>query len=140
MGIWTTDYSLKQLNQIGENNSLSHLGIKISAFGDNWIEATMPVDQRTKQPFGLLNGGLSVALAESLGSLAGNLCLEPHQVAVGSEINASHLRPTYSGLVTARATPIKLGKTLQVWQIDISNDENKLCCTTRLTLSIINKS
>ncbi|AAU37952.1 MULTISPECIES: hotdog fold thioesterase [Basfia] len=140
MGIWTKDYTLSELNQIGEHCSVAHLAIRISAIEENWIEATMPVDQRTKQPFGLLNGGLSVALAETLGSIAGNLCLQEGQAAVGAEINASHLRPATSGLVTARATPVKLGKTLQVWQIDIRNEQNKVCCTSRLTLSVINKN
>ncbi|MDU8925192.1 hotdog fold thioesterase [Pasteurellaceae bacterium LIM206] len=139
MKIWHKDYTLDQLNAIGEHCSLAYLGIRFTAIGEDWLEATMPVDERTKQPFGLLNGGLSVALAESLGSVAGNCVLPDGLAAVGAEVNASHLRPTTSGVVTARATPVKLGKTLQVWQIDIRNEQNKLCCTSRLTLSIIKK-
>lgn len=136
--IWQKNFTLENLNQLCSNSAVSYLGIEISAFGEDWIEATMPVDHRTMQPFGFLHGGVSVALAETIGSLAGSLCLEEGKTAVGLDINANHLRPVRSGKVTARTTPINLGRNIQVWQIDIRTEENKLCCVSRLTLSVIN--
>jgi len=136
--IWQKNFTLENLNQLCSNSAVSYLGIEISAFGEDWIEATMPVDHRTMQPFGLLHGGISVALAETIGSLAGSLCLEEGKTAVGLDINANHLRSVRSGKVTAKATPINLGRNIQVWQIDIRTEENKLCCVSRLTLSVIN--
>ncbi|TDQ57174.1 uncharacterized protein (TIGR00369 family) [Mesocricetibacter intestinalis] len=137
MPIWKKNYSLDQLNLIGQNCAIAHLGIKFSAKGDDWLEAEMPVDRRTLQPMGFLHGGISAALAETVASLAGYCCVDEGQAVVGTEINASHLRPVSSGYVTARATPIRLGKSMQVWQIDIRNSEQKLCCSSRLTLSVI---
>ena len=136
--IWQKNFTLENLNQLCSNSAVSYLGIEISAFGEDWIEATMPVDHRTMQPFGLLHGGISVALAETIGSLAGSLCLEEGKTAVGLDINANHLRSVRSGKVTAKATPINLGRNIQVWQIDIRTEENKLYCVSRLTLSVIN--
>lgn len=136
--IWQKNFTLENLNQLCANSAVSYFGIEISAFGEDWIEATMPVDHRTMQPFGVLHGGVSVALAETIGSLAGSLCLEEGKTAVGLDINANHLRSVRSGKVTARATPINLGRNIQVWQIDIRTEENKLCCVSRLTLSVIN--
>ena len=96
----------------------------------------MPVDHRTTQPFGLLHGGVSVALAETIGSLAGFLCIEEGQIALGLNINANHLRPVKKGFVTAKATPIALSQNTHVWQIDIRDEQDKLCCVSRLTLYI----
>ncbi|MDG2951178.1 hotdog fold thioesterase [Exercitatus varius] len=137
MQIWKKTFTLEQLNQLNRNCAVSHLGIRFTAFGDDWLEAVMPVDQRTTQPFGLLHGGVSAALAESVGSMAGWLCADENQATAGIEINASHLRPVKSGEVTARATPVRLGKQLQVWDIHLSDQQNKLCCVSRLTLSVI---
>ena len=136
--IWQKNFTLENLNQLCSNSAVSYLGIEISAFGEDWIEATMPVDHRTIQPFGVLHGGVSVALAETIGSLAGSLCLEEGKTAVGLDIHANHLRPVRLGKITAKATPINLGRNIQVWQIDIRTEENKLCCVSRLTLSVIN--
>lgn len=135
--IWKKNLPLEQLNKIGEKCAVGHLGIQISAIGDNWLEATMPVDHRTTQPFGLLHGGLSVALAETVGSLAGFLCVDEQQAVVGLEVNANHLRPVCQGKVTAKASPLKLGQSTQIWQIDIRDEQDKLCCVSRLTLSVI---
>ncbi|OOF57181.1 esterase [Rodentibacter genomosp. 2] len=135
--IWKKPFTLSQLNEMGKNCAIEHLGIEISAFGENWLEATMPVDHRTTQPFGLLHGGISVALAETVGSLAGLLCVEEGKAAVGLDISSNHLRPIRQGKVTAKATPINLSKNIHVWQIDIRNDQDKLCHVSRLTLSII---
>ena len=136
--IWQKNFTLENLNQLCSNSAVSHLGIEISAFGEDWIEATMPVDHRTTQPFGLLHGGISVALAETIGSLAGYLAIEENKVAVGLDINAHHLRSVKQGIVTAKATPISLNRNIHVWQIDIRDEQDKLCCVSRLTLSILN--
>ena len=136
MTIWKKAFTLEQLNEMGKNCAIGHLGIEISAYGENWIEAKMPVDHRTTQPFGLLHGGVSVALAETIGSLAGFLCIEEGQVALGLDINANHLRPVKKGFVRAKATPIALSQNTHVWQIDIRDEQDKLCCVSRLTLYI----
>ncbi len=136
--IWQKNFTLDNLNQLCSNSAVSHLGIEISAFGEDWIEATMPVDHRTMQPFGLLHGGISVALAETIGSLAGYLAIEENKIAVGLDINAHHLRSVKQGIVTAKATPISLNRNIHVWQIDIRDEQDKLCCVSRLTLSILN--
>ena len=135
--IWKKTFTLPQLNEMGKNCAVGHLGIEISAFGDNWLEASMPVDHRTTQPCGLLHGGVSVALAETVGSLAGFLAVEEGNAVLGAEISANHLRPVRQGKVTAKATPINLSPDTHVWQIDIRTEEDKLCCLARLTLSII---
>ena len=136
--IWQKNFTLDNLNQLCSNSAVSHLGIEISAFGEDWIEATMPVDHRTMQPFGLLHGGISVALAETIGSLAGYLAIEENKIAVGLDINAHHLRSVKQGIVTAKATPNSLNRNIHVWQIDIRDEQDKLCCVSRLTLSILN--
>ncbi len=138
MTIWKKNLTLEQLNQAGQHCAVAHLGIEISERGENYLKAVMPVDQRTTQPQGFLHGGISAALAETVGSLAGFCCVETQQAVVGVEINASHLRPVRSGYVTATAKPVRLGTTLQVWQIDIQDQHDKLCCVARLTLSVVN--
>jgi 1,4-dihydroxy-2-naphthoyl-CoA hydrolase len=123
----------------GEANSLAaHLGIVITAVGDDFVSATMAVDARTVQPHGRLHGGASVALAETVGSLAANLTLDPtQQIAVGLEINANHVRPVKSGLVTATARPEALGRTTQIWSIRIVDEQDRLVCLSRLTMAVI---
>ncbi|WP_243442625.1 hotdog fold thioesterase [Sandarakinorhabdus sp. AAP62] len=123
----------------GEANSLAaHLGIVITAIGDDSITATMPVDARTVQPHGRLHGGASVALAETVGSLAANLTLDPvQQIAVGLDINANHIRPVKQGLVIATARPEALGRTTQVWSIRIVDEQDRLVCISRLTMAVI---
>jgi len=123
----------------GEANSLAaHLGIVITDVGDDFVRATMPVDARTVQPHGRLHGGASVALAETVGSLAANLTLDPaRQIAVGLDINANHIRPVKQGLVIATARPEALGRTTQVWSIRIVDEQDRLVCISRLTMAII---
>jgi 1,4-dihydroxy-2-naphthoyl-CoA hydrolase len=123
----------------GEAGSLAaHLGIVITEVGDDFLTATMPIDSRTVQPHGRLHGGASVALAETVGSLAANLTLDPaQQIAVGLEINANHIRPAKQGLVTATARPEAVGRTTQVWSIRISDEQGRLVCISRLTMAII---
>lgn len=117
---------------------VSHLGIEFISIGDDYIEATMPVDERTKQPMGLLHGGASVALAETLGSIAATLTLDmTKQYAVGLEINTNHLRAMRSGTVTGKATPVHIGRTTQVWSIEIRNEESKKVAISRITMAIL---
>ncbi|MCC8378305.1 hotdog fold thioesterase [Xenorhabdus sp. PB30.3] len=125
------------LNQLRNDCMLEYVGIEITRLGDDFLEGTMPVDQRTKQPFGILHGGASVVLAESLGSLAGYLCSEGEQKVVGVEINANHIKAVRDGIVKGVCKAIHLGRSHQVWQIDIYNGQQQLCCTSRLTTAIL---
>ena len=133
--MWSTKPTLEVLNQLAPNTMLEALGIKFTEVGEDFLKATMPVDQRTKQPMGLLHGGASAALAESLGSVAAYLSSpDPLNTSiVGVEINANHLKAVRKGLVTGKVYPIKIGKSIQVWQIDIEDEEKNLICTSRLT-------
>lgn len=137
--IWKTDPlpSLEQLVEMQRNTIIDCLGIVVTEIGDDYLCGTMPVDKRTHQPFGILHGGASVVLAESLGSLAANLCVEPgKQYCVGLDINANHLRSVSSGNVTGTARPIHVGRTTHVWEIDIRNEEDKRVCISRLTMAV----
>ena len=139
MSIWFAEPDLDALNALFRNTLMEHLGIEILEVGDDYIKASMPVDHRTHQVFGLLHGGASVALAESLGSMGAYLCIDSGKYAcVGLEINANHLRPVRQGQVIGVARPIRLGRTTQVWEIHISNAKNHLICISRLTLAVIN--
>ena len=137
MSIWKRHDSLESLNKLCSDCAIAHLGIKLTNRGDDWLEATMPIDERTTQPMGWLHGGVSCVLAETVGSIAGYCCVEDPYVTVGLEINASHLRPISHGVVTARATPARIGRSVQVWNIDLRDDDGKLCCQSRLTLSVV---
>ena len=138
MSIWYVPVSLEALRAQGRHTLVEHLGIELTTVGDDWLSGTMPVDERTRQPFGILHGGASVALAESLGSYAGNLCIDVTKLrCVGQEINANHLRPVTSGLVTGTARPVHLGVRSQVWQIEIVNAAHMLICVSRLTMAVI---
>lgn len=131
---------LAQLNDLGLGTMAKSLGIEFTSLGDDWIEASMPVDHRTAQPMGLLHGGASVALAETLGSTASYLCIDPQtQAAVGLEINANHIRSARSGNVTGRAEPLHLGRSTHVWEIKIRGEGGKLVCVSRLTVAIISR-
>lgn len=117
------------------------LGIQITEQGPDYLRGTMPVDARTRQPFGLLHGGSSVALAETLASFAGYLCLDPdaNQQAAGLEINANHLRAVTSGVVTGTARPIHIGRTTQVWEVRIEDDKGRLTCISRMTAAVVGR-
>ncbi|MCU0426016.1 MAG: hotdog fold thioesterase [Candidatus Kapabacteria bacterium] len=126
---------------MSRNTMVEHLGIVVTAIGDDYIEARMPVDKRTHQPMGLLHGGASVVLAETLGSFAGYLCVNPAEKAcVGLEINANHIRSVREGFVVGRATPRHVGKTTQVWDITISTEDGKLVCVSRLTVQVLDRA
>lgn len=134
--LWKRTLTLDELNALGRQSLVGHLGIVFTAIGEQHLEATMPVDERTRQPFGLLHGGASAVLAESMGSIAGYMATSPGENVVGIEINASHHRAASQGLVTAKCYPLHIGGRLQVWQTEIRNDKGKLCCTARLTVSV----
>jgi 1,4-dihydroxy-2-naphthoyl-CoA hydrolase len=138
MSIWKTVVTLEQLQERARNTLSEHLGIRYTEIGPDYLRATMPVDARTHQPAGILHGGASVALAESVGSVGANLCLDMNmQVCVGQEINANHLRPVRSGLVTATARPYHIGSRSQVWHVEIADEQGKLVCVSRLTMAIL---
>lgn len=133
--------TLEQLNRLSRGTLIEQLGIEFTALGDLQLSGRMPVDARTHQPYGLLHGGASVALAETLGSTGGNLCLDPAtSMAVGLEISANHIRAVHSGWVTGTARPHHLGRSTQVWEIRIENEAGKLVCISRLTLAVVPRS
>ncbi len=137
MPIWKKPLSLEMLRQAHAKTAIEHLGIEITEIGDDFLRGRVPVDERTRQPFGLLHGGVSVVLAETLGSMgAFYSCPEGHR-AVGLDINANHLRAATSGWVTGTARPVHIGKTTQVWQIDMVNDEGQLTCVSRITMAVL---
>ena len=132
---------IEKVNNSFQDTMMSVLGIEITDFGDDYISGKMPVDTRTKQPFGLLHGGASAAFAETLGSLGAgkHVDLEEYSV-VGVEQNSSHLKAVKTGWVFGKATPIIVGRTIQVWGIDIKNQEGDLVCKSRLTLAVIKRN
>ena len=137
MSIWKHTTDLGRINEWSRGSLVEHLGMRITEIGDDYLRGTMPVDARTKQPFGLLHGGASVALAETLGSTAGNLFIETAEMAVGLDINANHLRAATSGIVTGTARPLHIGRTTQVWEIRIEDERTRLVCISRLTLAVV---
>lgn len=135
--IWNKETDIEQLQALSEDTMVRHLGIEFTAIGDDFLEARMPVDARTMQPMGLLHGGASVALAESLGSIGAYLCAADGKKCVGLEINANHIRAVRKGWVIGRATPLHLGRTTQVWDIRIRDEHDNLICVSRLTVSVM---
>lgn len=138
--IWSQEFKVEQLNQFSRKTLSQVLDIKITAIGEDYLEGTMPVDERTHQPAGILHGGASVALAETLGSVASYLVIDREKFyCVGLEINANHVRSVKSGFVTGKATPLHLGGKTHIWNIEIVNEEGKLVCISRLTMAILPK-
>ncbi len=139
--IWFNDQlSLEDLSKLGKGTMGEYIGIEFTEVGENYIKATMPVDHRTIQPYGLLHGGASCVLAETVGSIASALVIDQSQfICVGLEINANHIRSARKGLVIARATPLHLGKTTHVWDIRITDQQEQLVCISRLTVAILEK-
>ncbi|MBK0015325.1 MULTISPECIES: 1,4-dihydroxy-2-naphthoyl-CoA hydrolase [Kosakonia] len=135
--IWKRAVTLEALNAMGDGNMVGLLDIHFERISDDTLEASMPVDARTHQPFGLLHGGASVVLAETLGSVAGYLCTEGEQKVVGVEVNANHLRPVRSGRVRGVCSALHTGSRHQVWQIDIFDEQARLCCSSRLTTAVV---
>lgn len=140
MGIFPEHLSLQTLNSLAKNTMAERIAIEFTAIGADHMEARMPVDARTHQPFGLLHGGASVALAETLGSMAASCCVDmDRQFCVGLEINANHIRSVKDGFVTGITKPLHIGKKTQVWEIRILNDNKELVCVSRITLAVLDK-
>lgn len=139
MQIWKKNTDLARLNALSKETIIELLGIEYINIGDNFLQATMPVDKRTHQPHGLLHGGASVVLAETLGSVAANLAVGDDKVCVGLEVNANHIRSIKKGTVTGKASAVHIGYSTQIWQIEICNERQQLICTSRLTVAVIDK-
>jgi uncharacterized protein (TIGR00369 family) len=139
MSIWKQKTDLQQMNDFCNNTLVSHLDIKITEIGDNFLKGTMPVDNRTKQPLGILHGGANCVLAESLGSIAANYVLDDQHYAVGLNISTHHIKATRNSIITAIAKPLHLGRTTQLWSIDTFNETGKLTSSTRLEMMVLKK-
>ena len=140
MAIWHRVYTLKEAQQQIMGTMVDHIGISITEVGENFLKGTMPVDQRTVQPFGILHGGASVALAETLGSFTASMVVDSEKkYCVGLDINANHIRAVKNGVVTGVAKPLHLGSSTQVWSIEITDAENRLVCISRLTMAVLDR-
>ncbi|GAB3028786.1 MULTISPECIES: hotdog fold thioesterase [Oleiagrimonas] len=140
MALWKHEPDLDRLNGWSDNTLMQVLGIRLTEIGDDFLRGTMPVDARTHQPYGILHGGASVALAETLGSSAAMLCVDPEtEVTVGLDINANHIRAVRSGTVTGTARALHIGRTTQVWEIRIEDEAGHLVCMSRLTMAVVPK-
>lgn len=138
--LWFGEPAVSDINDRHTNHIGALLGIEFTEIGDDYIKATMPVDARTHQPYGILHGGASVVLAESLGSIASTLIIDTEKyMAVGLEVNANHLRPVKTGKVTGICTPIHIGAKTHVWDIKLYDDRGKMNCVSRLTVAIVAK-
>ncbi len=138
MSIWFKTPDLEALQGQALGTMVKHLGISLTEIGDDYLRATMPVDERTVQPFGLLHGGASVVLAETIGSIGANLAIDSsRQYCVGLEINANHLRSVREGSVTGTGKPLHMGRATQVWQIEIHDQAERLICVSRITLAVL---
>ena len=140
MSIWRIQTSVEQLQEHSRETLADTIGIRVTEIGPDFLRATMPVTSKIHQPMGVLHGGASVALAETVGSLAATLCVDQKLYAcLGQEINANHLRPVSSGIVTATARPYHVGKRSHVWHIEIRDEQEKLVCVSRLTIAVVDK-
>jgi 1,4-dihydroxy-2-naphthoyl-CoA hydrolase len=139
MSIWRVTATPEELTERGSRTLPGYLGIRIIEVGPDFLRATMPVNEHTHQPFGVLHGGASVALAETVGSMASMLCVDSGYLALGQDINANHLRKVSSGLVTATARPFHLGRTSHVWHIEIRDEQERLVCVSRLTMAVVER-
>ena len=137
MAIWQKPITLDELNAHSVDTAVSHLGIEFVKLGDDFLRARVPVDKRTVQPFGLLHGGVSVVLAETLGSMGAYYSSPEGHRAVGLDINANHLKGATSGWVTGITRPVHIGRTTQVWQIDMTNDLGHMTCFSRITMAVL---
>jgi uncharacterized protein (TIGR00369 family) len=140
MRIWKTDINLEKIAERCKNTMIDYIGIELVEIGDDYLKGRMPVDHRTKQRAGILHGGASAVLAETLGSIAASLCVDPEtKTIVGIEINANHIRPVKDGYVTGIARPLHIGNTTQIWDIRIYEAGDKLVCVSRLTVANMDK-
>jgi len=140
MSIWRIQTSVEQLREFARKTLAETIGIQVTEIGPDFLRATMPVNPKTHQPMGVLHGGASAALAETIGSVAANLCVDQAlYVCMGQEINANHLRPVSSGTVTATARPYHIGKRSHVWGIEIRDEEDRLVCVSRITMAVVDR-
>lgn len=140
MSIWFREFTLEEIRRIERDTMVEHLGIEFTEVGPDFVEARMPVDARTVQPYRILHGGASVTLAETLSSVAGTMCVDHERFQIlGQEINANHLRPAMQGFVRGRASPIHLGRRSQVWNIEIRDDNDRLICVSRITIAVVDR-
>jgi 1,4-dihydroxy-2-naphthoyl-CoA hydrolase len=137
MPIWTRPISVEDLAAIHKDTAPAHLGLEFLEVGDDFIRARIPVDRRTVQPYGILHGGVSVVLAETLGSCGAIYCCPPGFRCVGLDINANHIRGASSGWVTGTTKPVHIGRSTQVWHIDLHDDEGRLTCVSRITMAVL---
>ena len=138
--IWHQPFDVDVLNSMCEGSMVEHLEIRFTEVGADFLRATMPVDARSRQPLGILHGGASVTLAETVGSVGANGCVDQaERYCVGLDINANHIRVVREGMVVATGRPLHLGRGTQVWQINIENEDNKLVCASRLTMIVLDK-
>jgi 1,4-dihydroxy-2-naphthoyl-CoA hydrolase len=137
MPIWTRPISIEELAAAHKDTAPEHIGLEFLEVGDDFIVGRVPVDKRTKQPYGLLHGGVSVVLAETLGSCGAIYCAPQGHRVVGLDINANHIRGATSGWVTGKTTPVHLGRSTQVWHIEMRNDAGELTCVSRLTMAVL---
>ena len=136
--IWHQPPNLQELNKRGKGTAVESMGIEITDIGDDYLKGTMPVDERTRQPLGLLHGGASVLFAETLGSIAANFTVNKEKAyCVGMEINANHLRSVREGIVAGVARPVHIGRSTQVWEIKIVDQKERLICISRLTMAVV---
>lgn len=141
MGIWFKPFSVEELNSYQQHTMVTHLGIRYTEVGEDYLKAVMPVDERTKQPAGILHGGASVALAETLGSTGANLVVDrSKKLCVGLEINANHIRAMRDGEVTGTARPLHIGGSTQVWEIRITDRDEKQVCVSRITMAVLDRA
>lgn len=140
MAIWHQPVKLEDIKARGKGTLVDHIGIEFLEIGDDYLRARMPVDERTVQPYGVLHGGASVVLAETLGSVAANIAVDSaKKKCFGIEINANHVYPASSGFVYGIVHPVHIGKTTQVWEIKITDEKDKLVCVSRLTLAVLER-
>ena len=137
MRIWKKPISIEELTAIHKDTAVERLGIEFLEVGDDFIRARVPVDTRTRQPYGLLHGGVSVVLAETLGSCGAAYSAPEGHRAVGLDINANHLRGATAGWVTGITRPVHIGRSTQVWQIDLTNDAGEMTCVSRITMAVL---
>lgn len=140
MSIWKKTKTIEDLQQSNTNTAAARLGIEFVEIGESWVSARMPVDARTVQPYGILHGGASVLLAETVGSCAANLCVEEDKAyCVGLDINANHIRSASTGWVIGTARPFHVGRSTQVWEIRIVDEADNLICISRLTMAVVER-
>ncbi|MDP8051188.1 hotdog fold thioesterase [Pasteurella atlantica] len=139
MSIWKKEPNIEELNQLCKNCAVAHLGVTFNDFGNNWLSAKLTVDHRTVQPFGLLHGGVSAFIAETLGSAASLLCCSANQIPVGKKLTIEHLKPIKSGYVNAVARPVKLDENQHIWEISQYNEQKECCAISQLVVKIIEK-